>query len=310
MRKLREHRFVCEYCSKEVVKVNRNKNPGRFCNRSCSNAWQHASGARKNPMNRKTVEEWWEDKLTKSEIEEKRKKRSKKLSASNSRSWDERYGKETSQKMKDEASKTWDERYGKEKAQKMKDESSKKLKGIPLSERMTEQSLDELKKRLRNSPPMKGKKHSKETREKMKKAALKSYKEGRVPDPRSGRGVSGYYKNFLFRSTYEYAFLKSLEARGIELKDVEYESIRIPYLSDKGESKTYVPDFLIFNTLVEVKPKKRLSEKSVKIKIEAARMFCQNNSLEFKVVTEEDLDCQLLKVASLRLDPDVVLLGE
>jgi len=43
---------VCEYCGERKAKK-------RFCNRSCSNAWQHANGVRRTYVNDKTTWDWW-----------------------------------------------------------------------------------------------------------------------------------------------------------------------------------------------------------------------------------------------------------
>lgn len=43
---------TCEWCKEPKAKK-------RFCNRSCSNAWQHANGVRRVYVNDKTTWEWW-----------------------------------------------------------------------------------------------------------------------------------------------------------------------------------------------------------------------------------------------------------
>jgi len=43
---------ICEFCGKQNARK-------RFCNRSCSNAWQHANGLRRTYVNDKSIWQWW-----------------------------------------------------------------------------------------------------------------------------------------------------------------------------------------------------------------------------------------------------------
>ena len=101
------------------------------------------------------------------------------------------------------------------------------------------------------------------------------------PSPKgSGNGWSGWYKNFYFRSLLELSFLIR-EQR--ELKSAE--SIKIPYIDFDGTARTYHPDFICENTLIEIKPKKLLGTATNKLKFEAGKKFCENNDFQFKILT-------------------------
>jgi len=102
-------------------------------------------------------------------------------------------------------------------------------------------------------------------------------------------------KAYKSRSGWEFAYFQYLELNE-DVKEYEYESFKIPYLSNKktGKYRSYIPDFLVtFNDgskiIVEIKPKRFLSKLQVKKKISAAKEYALKNSLEFKVLTEDDL---------------------
>lgn len=310
MRKLRRHIFQCEWCKKEVIKVNRNKNPGRFCDKSCSNAWQHSNEIRKDYRKQKTVDEWWKEKYSLEEIELLKQARSLKQSDASSRPLCEKYSKETYEKVISFLRQTWDVKFGEDKANFLKKEFSNARKGTSFIDLMDpERKAIYLANKI---PPMLGKRHSEETRHKMSSTVELQYKNGRSLSPRSGRGIAGTYKGVLFRSAYEFAFMKYLENLGFSLdSDVLYEHLRISYQCHENKDHVYVPDFFIpsIMTVIEVKPKKRLTDNRNIKKFEAAQDFCKKHGLQFKIVTEDDLDDIFLKKVTIELDNNVCLFG-
>lgn len=119
-----------------------------------------------------------------------------------------------------------------------------------------------------------------------------------------GRKV-GRYKGHFFRSVWEYSFLKFLENADL-LKFAQYETIRIPYRW-QGRSRTYTPDFLIQNILVEIKScyvVDNVSPEDINsVKWSFAREFCSVNNLTFEVLTERDFP--VVPYAVAYSDPDV-----
>lgn len=97
---------------------------------------------------------------------------------------------------------------------------------------------------LKNKP---GRIQSKETKEKLSKIAkernLGGYRKG------SGRGKSGWYKNFFCDSSWELAYLIYHLDHNIEIKR-NYE--RFEYIFE-GKIKNYIPDFIVNNELIEIK---------------------------------------------------------
>lgn len=114
----------------------------------------------------------------------------------------------------------------------------------------------------------------------------------------------GHYKGRMFRSLMEYSFYKHIERTGVKLEDIGYESLRIPYTLGK-KSRTYIPDFVVGDMVVEVKPEARQRGKIFDAKVAAARKYCSENGLRYSVVGARDF-----KVIPARLatrDPDVVM---
>jgi len=75
-----------------------------------------------------------------------------------------------------------------------------------------------------------------------------------------------------------------------------YESIKIPYVSNKktGKVRNYLPDFFINwedgnSEVVEIKPKKKLAGALVQKKVLAGEAWCNANKMSWRVVTEESL---------------------
>lgn len=114
----------------------------------------------------------------------------------------------------------------------------------------------------------------------------------------------GHYKGRLFRSLMEYSFYKHLERSGVDLGEVGYESLRIPYTVGR-RVRTYVPDFVVGRRVLEVKPEARQRGKVFEAKAAAAREWCAANGYEYGVVDHRDF--RLIPARLAARDPDVVM---
>lgn len=100
--------------------------------------------------------------------------------------------------------------------------------------------------------------------------------------------TNGRYKGIIFRSSYEYGFMKMMEAQGYVLGiDVLYEPIhcRVPYKLDDIDH-VYFPDYLIVSEqkVCEVKPKNLLKTPEVKAKLLAASSHLASLGFTFNVL--------------------------
>lgn len=100
----------------------------------------------------------------------------------------------------------------------------------------------------------------------------------------SGNGWSGWYKDMYFRSLLELSFI----VKNPDVKNAE--NIKIPYKDWDNKDRTYHPDFILENTIFEVKPKHLLNSKTNQLKFEAAKLYCMKNQLIYKIITEEDIE--------------------
>lgn len=100
----------------------------------------------------------------------------------------------------------------------------------------------------------------------------------------SGNGWSGWYNGLYFRSLLELSFI----VNNGNIKGAE--CISIPYIDYKGRQRTYHPDFYTDKCIIEIKPKKLLKALNNVKKFEAANKYCENNGLEFKILTEENIN--------------------
>lgn len=98
-----------------------------------------------------------------------------------------------------------------------------------------------------------------------------------------------------FRSSWEKAYFEYLD-RNPDIVSFLSEGLKIPYISNvrTGRFRNYIPDLFVMyvdgrKELIEIKPKKRLTQpKNVK-KFAAAREWCLHNGCSFVLLTEIDL---------------------
>lgn len=98
-----------------------------------------------------------------------------------------------------------------------------------------------------------------------------------------------------YRSGWELQFAQWLDASP-QVKSFRYEPYVIEYISNQRtlRHRKYWPDFEVTYVdgrveLIEIKPKRKLTQITNIKKFAAAHAFCQTRNLSFKVVTEIDL---------------------
>jgi hypothetical protein len=98
-----------------------------------------------------------------------------------------------------------------------------------------------------------------------------------------------------YRSGWELSYLKWLDSN-VNVKTFLYESVKIPYISNivTGRVRHYYPDFLIefkdgSKQLVEIKPKRRVSQAKVQKKLKAAEAWCLEHGVTLQILTEVEL---------------------
>ena len=101
----------------------------------------------------------------------------------------------------------------------------------------------------------------------------------------AGNGWSGWYKGWFFRSLRELSYMvKEIEGKNKKWRTAETKDLRIKYVDYKGDERTYIADFLIEEKeLIEVKPKKLKKSLIVRLKAKAARGFCEEKGLVYKI---------------------------
>lgn len=114
--------------------------------------------------------------------------------------------------------------------------------------------------------------------------------------PKNPEKYSGNVKQIIYRSSWERLFMVYCDKKESILK-WSSEEIKIPYIHDK-KNRTYYPDFWVYmidknnnlvEKLIEIKPHYQRTMKVNKAKWSAAEEYCQENSMEFLVMTEREL---------------------
>lgn len=183
---------TCEYCAKELPS---NKQHNRFCNRSCSNSWQHSVGLRRDYINDKKTYEWWLEKYGEEGAKQKLEQFKQKISSVTAGDKNPMYGrhdqthgwKRENQRRK---GKTSEQIYGKEKAEEIR------------------------------------------TKKSLAASGAKNPAYGKVYDNVGKSPYQGWYNGILFRSSYELTFLVEQFKLNPTVRIIA-EPVSIPY--DSGQ---------------------------------------------------------------------------
>ena len=211
----------------------------------------------------------------------------------------------------------WLEKYGKEEADRRLEQQKNKM-------HQTWNLLSEEEKKIRNKKkgncgnknPMYGKsvydvwveKYGKEEADRRNKEMQRKKSEknkgknnpmyGKPAPKGSGNGISGWYKEWYFRSFRELSYMVNvIEKEGHEWRSLDNTpDFRIKYLDKDGHERSYCPDFLIDNKIiVEIKPKKLQGLDSVVRKQNAAIMYCKTRNLVHIITDVEILDFSIIE---------------
>jgi hypothetical protein len=132
---------------------------------------------------------------------------------------------------------------------------------------------------------------------------MKERKPAKAPrkKKRKGRYHRGIYiskktgQECKFRSGWEEKYMVFLDSSP-DVLTWSYESLSIDYVSNKktGKLRRYIPDFQVTYQdgrleVIEIKPQRRLTKLAVRKKLDAAQIWCSNNSIELKIITEIEL---------------------
>jgi len=92
-----------------------------------------------------------------------------------------------------------------------------------------------------------------------------------------------YINGIPFRSTWEgFFYLKNKDT------NIQYEKIKIEYFdSIKNKNRVYITDFLIDNTIYEIKPEDRTQKQNNLDKEKALIKWCDNNGYMYKLITDK-----------------------
>jgi len=151
--------------------------------------------------------------------------------------------------------------------------------------------------RLGEKNGMFGRKHTDSAKNTMSDAKSKLILEGKF-FAYGTRNKKGHYEStkngnrHFYRSGWELAVMQFLDESS-EVKNWEFESIRIPYMYD-CHKRWYVPDFLVTYSdetrkLIEIKPKQFFEAERVILKSEAAQKWCVENNASYLIVDKDVL---------------------
>ena len=249
---------LCEHC--HAALSSKKPKSARFCNCSCSNAWQHANGVRRTYVNDKKTYEWWVLKLgeegAKARLEEYRQTLSVATSGENNGM------------------------FGKTHSEEVRQATRARQLGFSFEERLGIEQAAITKANMR-----------------ICNAGDRNPAYGKVYDGAGRSPYQGYFRDIHFRSLWELSFLvEKLKVHACVVGEPFFVRYR-----HEDRNRTYRPDFLIDQTVFEVKPKIFVEHPSNLPKFVAIREHCARENLEFSIVTEDDLQI-LTPTQALALD--------
>ena len=118
------------------------------------------------------------------------------------------------------------------------------------------------------------------------KRGSEHYMYGKTPPHGCGRGWSGWYKGWFFRSLKELTYmLKVIEPNGYKWRSAETKDLTVYYKDENGNPHSYHADFLLNEkSLIEIKPVDLMNTPTNICKKEFALEFCKNNAYEYITV--------------------------
>lgn len=124
----------------------------------------------------------------------------------------------------------------------------------------------------------------------------------------SGNGWSGWYKGWYFRSLHELSYMVNIIERFVfRWESGELKKYKIEYIDWDGKKRNYFPDFVLNNKyMIECKPKRLHNSVSVQCKAEAAKEFCKQNNLIFKLTDPHKISEE--KMIELYMSGDIVFI--
>lgn len=98
-----------------------------------------------------------------------------------------------------------------------------------------------------------------------------------------------FNQKFYYQSSYERRFLKFCE-NSSKISSLQRSKSVIPYVDNDGKERIYNPDFLVNGKLlVEIKPQSMMPLNNNAQKIRVGKKYCEENGLEFRLITEPEL---------------------
>lgn len=118
---------------------------------------------------------------------------------------------------------------------------------------------------------------------------------GKAPPEGAGNGWKGWYRGHYFRSLREVAFMLRCDDAQTSWESAERKEYTVRYVFMDKE-KTYRPDFVVGNELIELKPKRLHTSRLVTTKKLAAEAFCAERGLTYRLIDIE-IDAERIKKA-------------
>lgn len=108
---------------------------------------------------------------------------------------------------------------------------------------------------------------------------------GKPPCKKHSSGIHGWYKDlYHFRSLRELSYMFYLEESGKTWETGESKNFAIEYTDFDGKIRSYWPDFILEDSIIEIKPIQLQKLPNVQAKARAAHKICAEKGIKYELI--------------------------
>lgn len=106
----------------------------------------------------------------------------------------------------------------------------------------------------------------------------------------------GWYKGWFFRSLKELSHVMHMETIGQSWETAEVPELSVEYTNVYGKTCKHYADFFVDKQfIIEIKPKAHQRSKTVKLKADAMRAFCDKKGYIYMMISPRKIDKKKLE---------------
>lgn len=106
----------------------------------------------------------------------------------------------------------------------------------------------------------------------------------------------GWYKGWFFRSLKELSYAVQLDKDKTPWRGAETADLTVEYVDIYGKTRKHYADFFVENKfIIEIKPTRHMRGKTVQLKADAMRAFCDKNKYIYMMISPRKIKTEDLQ---------------